>query len=646
MLNDSNPGALIEWRLILQLLLAGLVVTLIVLSVLAAWAPRLRSPLARAFAGRSLRTSTLLATIMVGTVPALAMAVVLAERASNLRHGQIQTRLVDTADAAAAAVTSMLDKQRAGIASAARAVSVQNNAQSVPLTQWLMLFHGIYDDFLTMLATDAKGNIVAATSLVNDRPAPIGELILENVSDRPYFTVPMRDNRPFISNVFQGRGLGSDPIVAVSAPLRDAAGRPRGVLEGSLNLRRFSQIALALPAMEDASMMILDEQSRVLYASAGTAVEILQPAAQLAGVGELLEAAPAVGGLVETASLVGALASTGNGWRVLLTMPTALMNRQSSVDYGLAALLVCAAAVLAIASAAALARRLGRTLDSLNRSIDAFTLEGDGVNFAAPVGTPAEFLPILDHMKRRSARLRQTHQRLRRSIAAGDELGRKLTRAISEKELEIEERTRDLQESNERLENLSRRDALTGIANRRRFESFEDRIRRMCQREKRPMTIIMIDIDCFKQYNDTFGHAQGDTCLRAVAETLEACAQRPLDLVARFGGEEFIAVLGATPVESGVVVAERMRRCVRELGLEHPTSTQGVVTISVGVCGGQVSDALEANAFRRAADEALYAAKKGGRDRVCIAGNDNGERPVVDLSPSQSGAVTARAGSG
>lgn len=181
--------------------------------------------------------------------------------------------------------------------------------------------------------------------------------------------------------------------------------------------------------------------------------------------------------------------------------------------------------------------------------------------------------------------------------------------------------TRKLDAANQELTRLSSIDGLTGVANRRQFDEVLSREWRRAARAHRPVSLLMVDVDFFKQYNDLYGHQTGDDCLKAVAGALRDQLKRPSDFVARFGGEEFAVLLPETGEEGAMLVAEGICRAVRELGIPHEASmVAGVVTASVGVATreteGQLHGTLELVA---AADRALYAAKATGRNRTMQA---------------------------
>jgi len=162
-------------------------------------------------------------------------------------------------------------------------------------------------------------------------------------------------------------------------------------------------------------------------------------------------------------------------------------------------------------------------------------------------------------------------------------------------------------------------DALTGVPNRRSFDHTVKSEWRRCSRELQPLAVVMVDIDHFKRFNDTFGHLIGDEALTSVARALSAALLRPADVVARFGGEEFAAVLPGVDAAGGLVVAQRMVEAVRGVTVRQAPDWR--LSVSAGVAGWDPTDPVtKPTALLARADAALYAAKSGGRDRAEAAG--------------------------
>jgi diguanylate cyclase (GGDEF)-like protein len=207
---------------------------------------------------------------------------------------------------------------------------------------------------------------------------------------------------------------------------------------------------------------------------------------------------------------------------------------------------------------------------------------------------------------------------------AGAAIAHWRTRAIRRRNLELErvvaERTEQLADANRRLAHLASIDALTGLANYRVLHERLEREWLRALRESSPLSLIMLDIDFFKPYNDTFGHQQGDECLRRVSSVISAHASRPADIAARYGGEEFVVLLADTPEDGAESVAEKVRAAVEELAIPHPGSAAAeIVTVSLGVATRRPGPGREADELITAADRALYRAKREGRNRVVSA---------------------------
>ena len=180
-----------------------------------------------------------------------------------------------------------------------------------------------------------------------------------------------------------------------------------------------------------------------------------------------------------------------------------------------------------------------------------------------------------------------------------------------------------LQKANDELQRLAALDALTQIANRRRFDDRLAQEWRRAQRENKPLVVIICDIDHFKQYNDTYGHLKGDDALYAVAQAINAALKRPMDLVARIGGEEFAMILPNTNIEGARRVANEVKNAVEELQIRHRTSkVSDYITLSFGVAATIPAEERSSKILIDAADRALYRAKAQGRDRIVYAAKE------------------------
>jgi diguanylate cyclase (GGDEF)-like protein len=192
---------------------------------------------------------------------------------------------------------------------------------------------------------------------------------------------------------------------------------------------------------------------------------------------------------------------------------------------------------------------------------------------------------------------------------------RRLTTMVTERTAELVERGQQLEVANKRLEQLATLDGLTNIANHRRFKEFLAQQWHYSQREQQPLSILLMDVDYFKLYNDSYGHQGGDGCLKRVAAVLSETIMRNSDLAARYGGEEFVVILSNTDKAGAVVVAERIRELVEGLQIPHlASSINPYVTLSIGIASMVPNHETHGDDLIAAADRALYHAKENGRN--------------------------------
>lgn len=195
----------------------------------------------------------------------------------------------------------------------------------------------------------------------------------------------------------------------------------------------------------------------------------------------------------------------------------------------------------------------------------------------------------------------------------------RIRRALVDTSAKLRDTNQQLSQANEKLNTMAAIDGLTGLANRRRLDEVLTREWGRALREHTTLSVLLVDVDHFKLYNDTYGHQAGDDCLRRVAAELGRAARRPGDLAARYGGEEFAVVLPNTPLEGATHVAQLALQTIIALNIPHKASlTRPQVSVSIGVATISPQDRSDAccSDLVKSADEALYQAKHGGRSRV------------------------------
>jgi diguanylate cyclase (GGDEF)-like protein len=250
-------------------------------------------------------------------------------------------------------------------------------------------------------------------------------------------------------------------------------------------------------------------------------------------------------------------------------------------------------------------------LSAINQGIDkANAFKIGGADYITKPFEAEEVIARIEHqlnLRSLQIKLLQQNHQLRQEIRDRQRVEQKLRASQAA-----------LEKANITLERLATLDGLTGVANRRKFDEYLREEWRRMRREKQPLSLIMGDVDYFKQYNDTYGHPAGDTCLKAIAKAIKSMIKRPADLVARYGGEEYAIILPNTCCAGAIQVAESIRTSVHQLQLPNVESkVSKFVTLSLGVTSLIPQPSIPPYKLVAAADEALYIAKKQGRDRVC-----------------------------
>lgn len=212
-------------------------------------------------------------------------------------------------------------------------------------------------------------------------------------------------------------------------------------------------------------------------------------------------------------------------------------------------------------------------------------------------------------------------RRLQAELAGQMRLRTEVTQANEALESKVRQRTAELEAANQQLETLSATDGLTGLANRRSFDSYWAQEWQRAVRQGTPLAVIMLDVDHFKAYNDHYGHQQGDACLRTLGEVLRATVRRAGELAARYGGEEFVVVMPGASAQKAQETAHSILTALSAEHLPHASSPVApVVTISLGVAGGTPGATDDREQLIKAADVALFEAKHQGRNRVVMSG--------------------------
>jgi diguanylate cyclase (GGDEF)-like protein len=432
-------------------------------------------------------------------------------------------------------------------------------------------------------------------------------------------------------------GMPASPINLGDRPTVRRAMNTQGLAVGAPLVSRLSgevvlPLAIAIPAGRGADRpdrpgvlsvsLDLDWLARLVSGMNGEAA--LNPFALIVSEnGRLLAAAPAIAGLppperssdhpfVQTVlaapigwaraddfggrdRLVGFAHTYSTGLVIAVAVDRAALVWPITREFLIAVGLMAIAAALGLGLALAVARaRIGRPLLALAEAAEAIR---DG-RAPSPLPHHATVGEI--------ALLRHAFQRM--------------AAEITRREAALELANGELEAANRLLIDLAQRDSLTGLANRRAFDMALEAAWKRGLREATPVGVLIIDLDHFKQFNDRYGHLEGDACLMRVARLLAAIQLRPYDLAARLGGEEFAVLLPDSDVPGAIAVGERIRAALHDMMLLHEGSPHGIVTASIGAASMVPLALSEPRVLLAAADRALYAAKAAGRDRVSAGG--------------------------
>ncbi len=507
-------------------------------------------------------------------------------------------RLDANATLSAGVIDDFLEAQLAGVRLLAEQMGDDPGLRGEELAR---LLH-IYPSMLRVQQVDAAGQVVAVRD-ARGRDVPLPAL----ADDEEWFRVARSQYRPLVSDVTRRPAYGNEPVVGVSAPLL-RGGRFAGALRADIPVQAFVRLNAESLARRRLELLLLDRGNRVVHAGRALRWTTLDAAGPL---GEAVQRTATGPGQATRAVLMDGLLREGggayveavamrNGWTLALVAPRSqllapLLPRLLLV-FGLGAI-----SLLGIVWALWLQRRLlGRSIGYLLGSLRGYALGGRMVS-ARNDAIPEELRPLADGIGELGTRMN----------AAFDDL----QTALEEREHEIAVRTASLREAVSELDRLSRTDAMTGCLNYRGFTEAGERLFREARASGAPLSVLALDIDHFKRYNDLYGHAEGDGALRRFAGAVRSALLHADDVLARPGGEEFTVFLPATDHAQALQVGGRVCQRVRDADIAHLGSPKGRLTASVGVATLQPGDTDLEDILRRA-DAALYRVKAAGRDGV------------------------------
>jgi signal transduction histidine kinase len=359
-------------------------------------------------------------------------------------------------------VNDFIDKHRLGMLTLGQIAERGSPAQIEDSVSWLDDFHRVYPEFRTVSIISPGGRVIGASP----GRSPTGSLAAGlDVSDRTYFQGARSSRKPFISDVIPARQMGADAIVVMAVPVYNPDGSLRAVLSGSLRCSRFIQLSDSLTSLTSSEMVILDQQQRVIYSTAGSPFEplenggVLLPSARDAHAGYFLLRRPIRGRTIRGAAetRLASTALTDDGWTVAISQPKSVVLAESMDYYGVTACWVLVGLLLSTVGAHHMGARLTRPVEGLVERVNRFVIDGpEPRSPALAENAPLELVQLIHDFEQMALKLNQSYTELQASLADRGRLNQELAGLLEGLEVKVRERTAELAEAKQRAEEGSR----------------------------------------------------------------------------------------------------------------------------------------------------------------------------------------------
>jgi len=460
---------------------------------------------------------------------------------------------------------------------------------SIPVQTILDATAKNYSFFTSMLVSGPEGEILYATP--EKYAKMLGEAKKHTLYKRSYFIEAKRTLMPQLSEAIEGVGFGNDAILTVSAPIVSGE-QFLGIAQGAIRLSTFSSFKQEhINDNEFYQYVITDKNKRIIFASEGLSLPMLSQFIYQPSQNMLLSKIPEL--TIQNIKYLYYQTVTEHGWTItVLNSPTAVTHVISQNFYILAAGLLVTLIVFSII-ANQLSKRITRPLVRLADHFNDNT-------FPADIAKDAE---ISDEMVKVADKLINSR-----------EIMLNFQQQLTE---QVQDKTKQLKSLNQKLYYLAQKDGLTNLLNRSGFDELAQTTFRNCVRNHVPLSMVLIDIDDFKKINDTYGHPFGDKCIVSIASTLNKFCKRNTDLLGRYGGEEFIALLSGGDIEEHHALTKSIHRAVQKTTV---SSSEIVVkmTVSIGISSLSTNFGMTFEGLVKSADEQLYKSKRTGKNKISI----------------------------
>ncbi|MCH7423464.1 diguanylate cyclase [Shewanella sp. MM_2022_3] len=538
--------------------------------------------------------------ILITTITLLTSSLMFNQYFMDKQQDLINKNLNDTGIFLGHATETYLSSNTSTVASIGKFLSISG----APFDQWQLILESVQSlkhSFTAMFIVNTHGEIVAGSPL--DKLKKIAQKI--NVQDRDFFIQALTHHNTFVSPVFVARGPDQEIVIAISTPIfKEDSNTAIGIVQGNLDLSYFSSIDNQNQHHETQSIILLDEKKNIVYSSERLRLTPLTPFNFKTGSTEYRTRLKLMDiNLQEEADppeYIYAHHQLNNGWHLYVLEPfiplLTLAQKQYFNTVGLLLISMVAAMIIAKVISRLTTTPLALLAQHFSQTKDGSFNEEKFEHGLLDNSTPQEIYSLYESLEAKQQALLNNQLEL---------------------EDKVKQRTMALEIANRKLKDMAERDPLTNLYNRRYAEKQFLHIQHLSERSKDTIAVVLLDLDFFKKVNDTYGHLAGDECLRVMAEVLSNHFKRDVDLLCRYGGEEFALVL---PMCNASKVEQHLNAFKEKLSsvvITNPTDQVTFsVTVSIGAIIADAAYSAKLDDWLKEADENLYKAKEQGRNCV------------------------------
>jgi diguanylate cyclase (GGDEF)-like protein len=468
--------------------------------------------------------------------------------------------------------------------------TLSKSSFSVPVQSVLDATAENHPFFISMLVSNEKGEIVYATP--KKYAQMLGTLKEHYLHTRRYFQDAKSTLQPQLSDAISGVGFGNDSLITVSAPIV-FSGEFYGISQGAIRLSTFANFKkIHIDDNNFQQYVITDRNNKVIFSSPSLALPTLSIFNYRPSSNRLIQGIPELS--LNNDKYLYYQTTTEHDWTITVLAPPKIVTQIISKNFYILALSLLLTLIVFSAIANLLSKRITLPLVHLAEhfSDDSF-----------PEDIAKEAIISDEMVKVTNKLINSRHIMLN------------FQQQLTE---QVEDKTKQLKLLNQQLYNLAQKDGLTSLLNRSGFDDLGNSTFRNCVRNHIPMSMVLIDIDDFKQINDTFGHPFGDRCIVSIAKTLNKFCKRNTDLLGRYGGEEFIVLLSGGVIEEHHELVQHIHKAVQATQISNDDEIIVKMTISIGISSLSSNFGMTFEGLLKSADEQLYKSKRTGKNKISM----------------------------